>query len=127
MKIVLQALVFTVFSTPAFAERVSCEFSPPCNRSGVCLTKVVPLQFVIDHNQFAPAHDASEPPRNKVTHVAFGDMEFAAEPIVMADMRGFWALVDGVEHLMTVRSDGRATYATTGPVPFMSGQCEVTR
>jgi len=41
--------------------------------------------------------------------------------------RGFWAHVEGIDHLMPMRPDGRGTYATTGGIPFMTGTCGVTK
>ena len=110
----------------AWAERVECTFTPPCLGS-ICYADEIPVAFTIDHNQFAPALDPKEPPRNKVTTVALGEERFQAEPIVMDDgTRGFWANIAGVDHLMTMRPDGMGTYATTGAIPFMSGHCGVT-
>ena len=116
-----------MFISPASAERVECTFKAPC-LSAVCVEETIPVAFTIDHNQFAPALDPNEPPRNKVTTVALGDETFKAEPIVMADgTRGFWTNISGVDHLMTMRPDGMGTYATTGAIPFMSGRCGVTQ
>ena len=110
-----------------WAERVECAFVAPCAAS-VCVAEEIDVAFEIDHRQFAPPLDAREPPRNKVTTVALGDAVFRAEPIVMDDgTRGFWALVDGIEHLMTMRPDGLGSYASTGRVGFMSGRCVVEK
>jgi len=127
--------IFCIAATPANAttERIACQFHRPCLEATVCVPDAVALAFTIDRTQFAPPHDPKEPPRNKVTHVsvthaALGADTFKAEPILMVDgTRGFWAHLDGVDHLMTLRQDGRSTYATTGPIPPMTGHCEIVR
>ncbi len=119
------AMLVGLSSTVAMAERVECTFVAPC-LSGVCAPEEIPVVFEIDHNQFAPPHDPNEPPFNKITEVVMGKYRFPAEPILMEDgTRGFWAVVAGVDHLMTMRPDGLGTYATNGTIPFMSGTCEV--
>ena len=125
MRIGLTSSMLLFVASAAQAERVECTFVAPCLAS-VCASEELPVAFEIDHNQFAPPLDPNEPPRNKITEVAMGDYRFPAEPIVMDDgTRGFWAVVAGVDHLMTVRPDGLGTYATSGAIPFMSGKCEV--
>lgn len=125
MRFVVLGLGLVVLPQAVLAERVECEFMAPCLTS-VCLPEAVPVSFEIDHRQFAPPIDPDEPPRNKVTVVAMGGAQFKAEPILMDDgTRGFWANVEGVEHLMTMRPDGMGTYASSGAVSFMSGRCGV--
>lgn len=118
-------IAFGALTGAAAAERVDCAFAVPCLGAG-CVVEEVALRFEIDPSQFVDAHVPGEPPRNKVTWVTLGDVEFEAEPIRMADgTRGFWANVAGVEHLMTTRADGMGTYASTGAVPYMSGRCKI--
>ena len=128
MKKLLYIVVFPLFVAPsANAERVECMFATPCMGS-TCVVEEIPLSFYIDPNQFVAPQHPNDPPRNKVTRVALGEYEFPAEPILMDDgTRGFWANVQGVDHLMTMRPDGMGTYATSGSVPFMAGECEVKK
>lgn len=116
-----------LMASPAWAERVECEFHIPCIGIGACIEGPLPVSFEIDHRQFAPPVSPQEPPRNKVTLVSLGEERFKAEPIVLDDgTRGFWANLGGVDHLMTMRPDGRGTYSTSGGIPLMTGLCETT-
>lgn len=125
------ARIFAVALTgalPAQAERLTCDLRAPCPSKGPCVVEAVTVSFEIDHTQFVAPVDRREPPRNKVTRVslrnATGDREFRAEPIVMADgTRGFWAEIDGIEHLMTIRPDGRGSYVTSGAAAQLTGRC----
>ena len=97
---------------PAMGEVVSCDLSG------------VPVRFEIDRAQFAPALDPNEPTRRRVTIVQMGDAQFPAEPIVMGDVRGFWAASDdGADVMMVMQGDGSGVY--TAADQRLSGTCEV--
>jgi hypothetical protein len=99
---------------PAMAEVVSCDLSG------------VPIQFEIDRAQFAPAIDNQEPMRRRVTTVQMGDAQFPAEPILMGDVRGFWAEgMGGTDIMMVMQGDGSAVYANTRAGERLTGTCEV--
>jgi hypothetical protein len=117
---------------PVWAERVDCTFAAPCPANSGCTPAPLTLHFDIDPNQFAPAIDANEPPRTKITQVTEGDETFAAEPILMdSGVRGFWTDQDGSARILTVQPDGAAVYTRTAPnLPDgekRTGQCGVSQ
>ncbi len=96
------------------AEVISCDLSG------------VPVRFEIDRTQFAPAIDKNEPERRRVTTVQMGDAQFPAEPILMGDVRGFWAEgLAGSDVMMVMQGDGSAVYADTRAGERLTGTCEV--
>ena len=110
----MQAIICATLSGPAMAEVVSCDLSG------------TPVRFEIDVSQFAPAADIQEPPRRRVTTVAMGDATFPAEPILMGDVRGFWAEgMGGSDIMMVMQADGSAVYANPQAGTRITGTCEV--
>ena len=110
----MPALLCATLSGPAMAEVISCDLSG------------VPVQFEIDLAQFAPAMDLAEPPRRRVTTVQMGDAQFPAEPIMMGDVRGFWAEgLAGSDVMMVMQADGTAVYADTRAGQRLTGTCKV--
>ncbi len=110
----MQALLCASLSGPAAAEVVICDLSG------------IPVQFEIEREQFAPPLDLAEPPRRRITTVQMGDAEFPAEPILMGDVRGFWAEgLAGSEVMMVMQADGSAVYANTRAGERLTGTCEV--
>ena len=108
-------------------ERVSCELTRSCNTSVLCVGEIINVNFNIDPNQFVAPIDVNEPPRNKVTVVESAGQLFRAEPIRMdTGMRGFWAIAQGSEHLLTIQSDGSAIYSQGSDGHMLTGTCEVT-
>ena len=112
----------------AMAELVDCRLSAPCSDATVCAFDPVPVRFEIDPNQFSPPLLKGDPPRRQVTRVQMGDRNFRAEPILMdSGVRGFWAKLDGVDHLLTIQPDGSGTYTKTPPGDKLTGLCVVTQ
>ena len=112
----MPALLCATLSGPALAEIVSCDLSG------------TPVRFEIDRTQFAPALDLAEPPRRRITTVQMGDAQFPAEPILMGNVRGFWAEgLAGSEIMMVMQKDGSALYSDTRAGERMTGTCEVTQ
>ena len=110
----MQAILCASLATPAAAEVINC------NLSGTGVS------FEIDRAQLAPPHNDGEPPQRRVTTVQMGDARFPAEPIVMADVRGFWAEgMGGSEVMMVMQPDGSAVYADTRAGERLTGTCEV--
>ncbi len=110
----MPALLCAAMAAPAMAEVVSCDLSG------------LPVRFEIDLSQFAPALDPDEPTRRRVTNVQMGDAQFPAEPIIMGDVRGFWAEGQGgSDMLMVMQGDGAAVYANAGAGDRLTGTCEV--
>lgn len=96
------------------AEVVSCDLSG------------VPVQFEIDRAQFAPPINKAEPEQRRITTVSMGDAQFPAEPIMMGDVRGFWAEgLAGSDVMMVMQGDGSAVYADTRAGERLTGTCEV--
>jgi hypothetical protein len=91
-----------------------------CDLSGI------PVRFAIDLAQFAPAQDLADPPKRRITTVQMGDALFPAEPILMGDVRGFWAEgLAGSDVMMVMQADGSAIYADTRAGERLTGTCEV--
>ncbi len=110
----MPALLCATMAGSAAAETVSCDLSG------------VPIQFEIDRAQFAPAIDTQEPVRRRVTTVQMGEAQFPAEPIMMGDVRGFWAEgMGGSDIMMVMQGDGSAVYANTRAGERLTGTCEV--
>ncbi|MEJ8560506.1 hypothetical protein QTO30_04175 [Yoonia sp. GPGPB17] len=99
---------------PTMAEVVSCDFSG------------TPIQFEIDYAQFAPPMNPDEPTQRRVTTVQLGEATFPAEPILLGDIRGFWADgMGGSDVMMVMQGDGSAVYANTRAGERLTGTCEV--
>ena len=112
----MSAFLCATLSSSAMAETISCDLSG------------TPVQFDIDRAQFAPAMDLSEPPRRRITTVQMGDAIFPAEPIMMGDVRGFWAEgLAGSDVMMVMQGDGSAVYADTRAGQRLTGTCEVVQ
>lgn len=110
----MQVLLCAVLSGPAAAEMVMCDLSG------------VAVQFEIDRTQFAPALDVAEPQRRRITTVQMGDAQFTAEPILMDDVRGFWAVdFASADVMLVMQADGSAVYADGRPGKRLTGTCEV--
>jgi hypothetical protein len=110
----MPTLLCATLSGPAVAEVVSCDLSG---------TRV---QFAIDRAQFAPALDLAEPPRRRMTTVQMGDAQFPAEPILMGNVRGFWAEgLAGSDVMMVMQADGSAVFADMRAGERLTGSCEV--
>lgn len=107
-------LMCATWAAPAMADIIACDLSG------------VPVRFEIDHTQFAPAIDAREPERRRVTTVTMGDASFPAEPIMIGDVRGFWAEgMGGSDVMMVMQADGSAVYADVRAGARLTGTCEV--
>ncbi len=121
------ALAFlAVMASPASAQLVECTLSAPCPGT-VCVGENVAVRFEIDRSQFAPPIDPKEPPRNKVTHVRMGGFGFAAEPILMGDVLGFWEDAEALgNRMLIVQPDGTARYSEQPSGKDMTGTCEVS-
>ena len=110
----MPALLCATMPMPAMAETVVCDLSG------------TPVRFAIDRAQFAPALDLAEPPKRRVTTVEMGDARFPAEPIMMGDVRGFWAEgLAGSDVMLVMQADGSAIYADTRAGERLTGTCEV--
>lgn len=110
----IPAFLCATLAGPAMAETIACDLSG------------IPVQFQIDPAQFAPARDTAEPPRRRITTVQMGDATFPAEPIMMGDVRGFWAEgLAGSDVMMVMQSDGTAVYADTRAGERLTGTCEI--
>jgi len=108
------AALCAMMAGPAMGEVVSCDLAG------------LSVRFEIDRRQFAPAIDPGEPTRRRITHVQMGDTEFPAEPILMGDVRGFWAEgMGGSDIMMVMQGDGSAVYADTRAGTRRTGTCEV--
>lgn len=93
-----------------------------CDLSGT------PVRFAIDHSQFAPAIDNAEPPRRRITTVQMGGASFPAEPLLMGNIRGFWAEgLGGSDIMMVMQADGSAVLSNTRAGQRLTGRCEVTQ
>ena len=102
--------------TPAIADVITCDMSG------------TPVSFEIDHAQFSPPLIKGEPPRRQVTTVQMGDAQFPAEPILMGDVRGFWAEgFAGSNVMLVMQTDGSATYTDTRAGQRLDGMCEVLK
>ena len=112
--IALTLLGVAFVPTTAMAEVVSCDLSG------------TPVRFEIDYAQFAPPMNPNEPTQRRVTTVQMGDAQFPAEPILMGDVRGFWAEGMGDSDVMMVmQADGSAIYADARAGERLTGTCEV--
>ncbi len=110
----MAVVLFATLCGPALAEVVTCDLSG------------VPVSFTIDRSQFAPAQDAGDPPRRRVTRVQMGDVQFPAEPILMGDVRGFWAeAMGGTDAMLVIQPDGSAVFANNRAGERLTGTCEV--
>lgn len=128
LPVLCAALALGVAAAPARAERVECRLSAACPDAAACAATgaaPLPVGFTIDRTQFSPPVDRNEPPRRQVTVVALGDRTLPAEPILIGDLRGFWAETGGVTHLLTVQPDGRGIYTRTPPGLMLTGYCGV--
>ncbi len=57
-----------------------------------------------------------------------GDATFPAEPIMMGDMRGFWAEgMGGTDVMMVMQGDGTAIFSNQNAGERITGTCEVTQ
>lgn len=107
---------------PATADTLVCEVAPPCP-TAPC-GDPVSIRFDIDRTQFAPAQNANDPPRRKVTIVDMGSARFPAEALIMGDLRGFWAEgMGGGDILFIVHPDGTANYTEQPGGTRMEGTC----
>ncbi|MDX8349023.1 hypothetical protein SLH49_13640 [Cognatiyoonia sp. IB215446] len=107
-------MFFLAFGAPAMAETITCDLQG------------TPVNFTIDRTQFAPAHNAGEPPRRKVTMVRMGEAQFPAEPILMGDVRGFWGEgLSGSNVMFVVQPDGSAVFTDMRAGQRLAGQCEI--
>ena len=128
LSITLSAAASAIPASIASAETIACELRPPCQGRTACDAAPVSVTFSIDHNQFARAIDANEPPRRKLTQVEMGAARFPAEPIVMGDLRGFHAEGwGGSQLLMIIQADGSGRYTNARTGEVLEGQCEVVR
>jgi hypothetical protein len=110
----MQALLCATLSGPAMADMVTCDLSG------------THVAFEIDRTQFAPAIDKDEPERRRLTMVEMGDATFPAEPIMMGDLRGFWAEgLGGSEVMMVMQGNGAAVYTDARAGTRVTGTCEV--
>ena len=110
----MQAALCAAMTSPAMAEVVSCDLSG------------TPIRFEIDRAQFAPAIDTEEPTRRRITTVQMGNALFPAEPILMGEVRGFWAEgMGGSDVMMVIQSDGSAVYSDARAGERLTGTCEV--
>jgi hypothetical protein len=107
-----------------------CAFLPTIAVTEVvnCDLSGTPVTFAIDEAQFAPAYNLNEPERRRITSVQMGDATFPAEPIMMGDVRGFWAEgLAGSDVMMVMRADGSAVYADPRAGERLTGTCEVAQ
>ena len=110
----MAAALCATLAGPALAEVVTCDLSG------------VPVSFAIDRSQFAPAQDAGDPPRRRVTTVQMDGAQFPAEPIMMGDVRGFWAEgLGGSDAMLVIQGDGSAVYANSRAGERLTGNCTV--
>ncbi len=110
----MQVVLCASLAGPAMAEVVTCDLSG------------TQLSFAIDHAQFAPAMDSAEPPRRRITTVQMGDARFPAEPLLMGNVRGFWAEgMGGSDIMMVMQADGSAVLSNTRAGQRITGTCEV--
>lgn len=121
----LTSLALSVCAAPLAAETLRCDLTPDCVGSAAC-DAITTVQFTIDLNQFAPAVDANDPPRRKVTLVTMGAAQFPAEPIwFQGGIRGFsaegWG---GSEMLFIVQTDHTATLVDPREGLRLVGTCE---
>lgn len=124
----MMRMIAILASSAVQAETVTCNMTVPCEASQACGTTGRSLTFTIDRSQFAPAHDASEPPRRKVTTVQFGNMQFPAEPFLIGDTRGFSAeALGGAQAMFVMQPDGSAAYTVARTGERLTGTCEVIR
>ncbi|MEJ6398245.1 hypothetical protein [Yoonia sp. 208BN28-4] len=109
------------------AETVTCSLSGPCADFQACGTTGADLEFTIDRTQFAPAIDADEPPRRKLSIVQLGQAQFPAEPFIISDTIGFSAeAFGGAPAIFAMQPDGTGTYAVARHGYELTGPCEVT-
>ncbi|PJI91912.1 hypothetical protein BC777_0753 [Yoonia maricola] len=110
------AVLCAVMAGPAMAEVVSCDLSGTL------------VRFEIERSQFAPPMNPNEPTQRRVTTVQMGDAQFPAEPIMMDNIRGFWAEgAGGSDIMMVMQGDGSAVYADTSTGARLTGTCEVSQ
>ena len=110
----MPAIICASLASSVMAETVICDLAG------------TPVSFAIDRSQFAPAYHKNEPAQRRVTTVQMGAATFPAEPIMMGDIRGFWADGLGGSHVMMVmQADGSAVYANTRDGVRLTGTCEV--
>ena len=110
----MPALICATMSGPAMAEVINCDLSG------------TPVRFEIDLTQFAPALDQNEPPKRRLTTVQMGSARFPAEPIVMGNVRGFWAEgLAGSDVMLVMQADGSAIYSDARAGERLTGFCEV--
>jgi hypothetical protein len=112
----MQAFLCATLSGPALAEVVTCDLSG------------TPVSFAIDASQFAPAFDKNEPERRRITTVRMGEATFPAEPLMMGNVRGFWADgMGGSDIMMVMQADGSAVYSDVRAGERITGTCAVTQ
>lgn len=118
----MKSVLLLLTAAPAVAETLVCEVAPPCPAAPCGET--ISIRFDIDRTQFAPAQDANDPPRRKVTFVEMGSAGFPAEALIMGDLRGFWAEGNGGGNILfIVQPDGSANYAEQPSGTRMEGTC----
>jgi hypothetical protein len=114
----MQAVTTTLAlsALPVAAEQIRC-----------VMENDVPLAFDIDPNQFAPALDPNEPPRQQRTIVRFGDKQFPATPFYIGDTRGFEAEgLGGTTTLFVMQPDGTARFSDARAGTRNTGNCTVS-
>ena len=112
----MQTLLCATLAGPAMADVVTCDLSG------------TPVAFEIDGSQFVDAYNPNEPERRRVTLVQMGQATFPAEPIMMGDVRGFWAEgMGGSDIMMVMQGDGTAVYSDARAGQRITGTCTVTQ
>lgn len=123
----LALILGLVLPHSAEAQRVDCRLSAPCPAVGVCVPERKRLTFEIDRSQFAPPVHRDEPPRVKVTHVDLGGIRFAAEPMIIGDIIGFWEDAEAMgSRIFTLGPDGIGVYNEDPAGIRLTGRCEVS-
>ncbi len=110
------AIIGATLAGPAMAETITCDVAGTT------------VSFAIDVAQFAPPVNPGEPAQRRVTTVSMGDASFPAEPILIGNLRGFWAEgMGGSEMVMMIQPDGSATMTNAREGTRSVGACEVSR
>lgn len=112
----MATIICATWAGPVLADQITCDMAG------------TPVALTIDRAQFAPPVDPGEPAQRRVTTVQMGDATFPAEPILIGDLRGFWAEgMGGSEVMLLIQPDGQAVYANPRAGERLEGFCEVTR
>jgi len=110
----MATIICATCAGPVLADQITCDMAGTS------------VAFAIDRAQFAPPVDAQEPAQRRITTVQMGDATFPAEPILIGDLRGFWAEgLGGSEAVLMIQGNGTATYANTREGTRLTGTCEV--